>query len=255
MDKLPASFVDFAGALKKLFDSQEDVTKLVTLWDDLVNTDTPQSFTVELSNGEKKYQVDNLAKIREDIRAGLNLDEPTVKAIHFYDSQRKATIQCGSMTDMAYYAVGTNIFDPFEGWCGVYRGLWNDYITACSPTQESITVNMMDMPRIVLLGVEFKNGSNRLDDVIVTINPPTAAFAEQGLLSNNKDYTTLVTFVNRNSIQVREGSFVYLPVKLTLVTGNGSLYFTIKGGCSVTCLLFAPAGGDIVHVQEIKPNS
>ena len=35
--KLPQSFVDFSDALKKLYQSSEDATEIVTKWDEITN--------------------------------------------------------------------------------------------------------------------------------------------------------------------------------------------------------------------------
>ena len=79
MVEIPHNVLDFADALHLLAQSQSDVSEIVTKWDLICDTTTARTVTVNI-NGTT-MEVDNLAKIRQDLVSGLSLDNPTVTSL------------------------------------------------------------------------------------------------------------------------------------------------------------------------------
>lgn len=252
---LPSSFVDFSEALRMLANSQGDITEIVSKWADITNADTPSMVTITLSDGTGPYEVPNLAKIRSDIVAGLSLDEPTVNALHFKGYRMHKTISGNVQYGNTWHDSYSDSFDSFEGYTAFYGNLRNDFRTICFPSSGSLSVTLLDIPRIVLLGAETRVGVPILDDVTIEIAPPPMSMVTNGSLVAEKQYCTMVTFVNRNFGSQAQGynTETGYPVKLSLILGdNVEFVYDIEPRKCLTLILFAPAGGTIVNVHEVK---
>lgn len=253
MTSLPASFVDFSSALSLLANSQADITELVSKWSDIMDTTTPKTVDVGLSDGEQ-YMVDNLAKIRADLIAGLSLDEPTVKAIHFSGYRTTSTLMGTLQYGKTWHPADSYDFDPLEGYTAIYSNDLNTFRTACVPKSDNLSVMLLDMPRIVLLGSEVSTNIPIIDDVTITVSAPPASLVSSGTLAENKYYCGITTFVNRNfGTQAGGINSEGNPVKLTLASGDVTLStIEIPPTQCISVLMFAAAGGSIVHIHPLS---
>lgn len=248
--KLPQNFVTFADAIKILYESQRDVTELVSKWDDIVNTDTPGTVDITLSSGVTK-KVDNLAKIRNDLVKGLGLDEPTVRAIHFNGYRSKSTV-----TGMTQYGIeykdGTSGNSPLFGdQFGGYRNIWNTMYSVCLPKSNNITLSLHNVPRIIMLGVNVFDGQQNvyITDYTINITAPPNSYITSGVMANEQ-YCTLVTFINRN-FGADPTNVIHGQVTLRIKSGTFEVSRKIDPDKSVTYALFAAPGADVVNAHEI----
>lgn len=252
--KVPSAILDFAQALELLAKSQGDITSVLTKWDQITNTDTPSTVEITLSDGTT-HTVDNLAKIRRDLIAGLSLDEPTVKSIKFTGVRANGVSKATTQYGMSWHSLGEYAFDSSSGFAGVYRSINNDFRTICVPGSSSIDLGLLDMPKVILLGAPDLESDEPITDVTVNVSAPSLAFMTQGMLAEYKHYYTTVTVVNRYMGTTSNPDFNGAPVTIHWVTGSGlTVDRTIKPLCSVTFLMFAPAGGSSVNIQEIVPD-
>lgn len=255
---VPSAILDFSQALAMLVNSQGDITTLITKWDQITNTDSPATVDIELSDGTV-HTVDNLAKIRNDLIAGLSLDEPTVKSLKFQGVRENGISRATIQTGLGWHGSDEYAFDKYPGFAGVYRNLVNDFRTVCIPNQSRIELGLLELPRIILLGAQYAEDADPISELTVDLSAPSRAYAEQGLLSDNRHYYTMVTIVNRYTSATGTASQDGYPVTVHWVTGDGvnlvSYDRTIKPKCSASFLMFAPAGGSIVNIQEIVSDS
>lgn len=256
MERLPASWLDFSDALKLLSDSQKDVTELVTKWSDIMDTETPRTVDVTLTDGSV-HKVDNLAKIRRDLIAGLSLENPVVTTLGLRSYRANGSITATYQYGLEYQNEGAT-FDKLGGFTGVYRSLYNDLWTAAIPSASKIRVNLQAMPRIVMLGVDYQDGTDVIDNLEISINPPSSSYVNNGVMAEGKHYCTIVTLVNHN-YGMRDNAYYEGPVTVTLKSSEGiyssNVYtVTLQPKKSASFLLFAPAGGQVVNIQEIQPN-
>lgn len=251
MQQLPASFVDFASALKILADSQADITELVTKWDEITDTTSPKTVKVSLSDGTY-HSVDNLAKIRNDLVAGLSLDTPTVKTITVTTAQSSSRIRSSDQSCQVWHGDGVDNFDAVNGFSGVYKNTRNEVRTACFPASSTLNVSLEDMPRVVMVGAKISEDT-LIDTVTINVSPSNLAFTEQNLMAASKHYYALVTFVNRNfgnDPSVMAGA----PVTVILKSADITISRTIPPYMSVTYMMFGTPGGTVVNMHELVPD-
>lgn len=263
MVQLPSVLVDFADALKTLVASQSDVTQLVTKWDEIVNTDTPRTVKITLSDGTE-HSVDNLAKIRNDLVEGLSLDRPTVAELNFQSRYGAG----GSLTATRYvgYAPYRGInssssgpsedpFDKYEGFSGFVRAARNDFFTVCAPNKATTTFNLLQMPRVMWLGVPDVN-NNIIDTFNFTVESPNQAMISQGLMAAWQ-YGGIITLIN--AYTTREGTLLGdVTVNLVLNPGDsasGTLRLVIPQQSYVTLVLWAWPGQPQVNCTKIGEGS
>ena len=253
MVQLPSSLVDFADALKTLVASQSDVTQLVTKWDEIVNTDTPRTVKITLSDGTE-HSVDNLAKIRNDLIEGLSLDEPTVSALKFNQYRERGMIRANRWWGKAFHLDGENAFESGEGWIGAYRNLRNDFNSVCMPDKAVVRANMMQMPRIVYIGAVKDRGIDPVDTVDFYITAPSATYVTNDEMVPSH-YDTMVTFVNRNFGRAENPNYAGADVTVRLHDEQGT--FTVERvippAHSATFILFAAPGLNTMNVNEVIP--
>lgn len=247
--KLPQSLVDFSDALKKLYQSSEDATEIVTKWDEITNTDTPATVKVTISG--VVHEVDNLAKIRQDLVEGLSLDNPTVSSVSFksgppYTSEGKQESTSWYCTGVAPQSSGIYPYEDVDTVVGEFRNVYNDFRTLCLLNKATLDVNMLQLPGVVLLSAPSVEGQTRLDSFELTIRAPSASYATQGKMTLERHYYTRVTFINTNTT---------VPVTLNLYNATGSVVIpsprVIPSLKAVTYLVFAKPSQNTVNVQEV----
>lgn len=241
MEGLTASFVDFKDALKALTDSQKDVTSLVMAWNSIMDTDTPGSVSIVLTNGVTT-NVANLAKIREDLSAGLSLSHPTVTTITASSRNGSYTVTSsrsyGKIPKVEGLAIPGN---SDTSAMGIHRNVCTDMRTVCTLSSKYVTLEMQELPEVVLLGTDT------ITDYNLTVNPPNTGFLNQNILLDGVQYITKVTFVNR---KITDGQFMG-SVKLTI----GKFSRTILPGHSVSYFVWAaPGEGNAVNIHEYVPD-
>ncbi len=246
--KLPQSLVDFSDALKKLYQSSEDATEIVTKWDEITNTDTPETVKVTISG--VVHEVDNLAKIRQDLVEGLSLDNPTVRSVSFkagppYNSEGKQESTSWYCTSVAPQSSGIYPYEDVDTEVGEFRNVYNDFRTVCLLNKATLNVDMLTLPGVVLLAAPSIEGQTRLDSFELTIRSPSADYITQGKMTSVRHYYTRVTFINTNTV----------PVTLNFYNATGSVIIpsprVIPSLKAVTYLIFAKPNQDTVYVQEV----
>lgn len=252
MVEIPHSLVDFADALKMLAQSQSDVTELVTKWDMLMDTGTPG--TVQMTVGGVTHEVDNLAKVRQDLVQGLSLDSPTVTSVTFKGYRTNGKQTASETSGLAYIGSNTDAFDPSEGMVGGLRNLRNDFRTIARTYTSRVDVPMLRLPRIVCVGIVDTAGVDPVSTVDIYISAPPASSVSAGILSGDKQYYTTVRFVNRNFGRLESPNSAGYDVTVNLhdATGTFTMSRTIPALGSVEFLVFAGAGQDTVNVQAIS---
>ena len=257
MVEIPHSILDFADAMRLLAESQGDVTELVTKWDELCNTTTPA--TIKVNVGGVEHEVDNLAKIRQDLISGLSLNTPTVKSLSFKDASRGSSSSGnGMMTAARRYAVlgHSSSQDPFGTDMivdGYMETVWNMLRTVVCPAASRIDIPLYDIPKVLLLGVPKNTGDTPLDTYDFYITAPGAAYATQDIMAARQYYTT-AKFVNRNygtGNPVVKGN---VTIRLHDATGNVNITRVIPPDRYVEYLFFAAPGQDTVNIQEMVPD-
>lgn len=234
MEGLPASFVDFKAALKALVDSQTDVLKLVTAWSQIMDTDTPGTVDITLTDGIKKT-VDNLAKIREDLVAGLSLENPKVTSITARSSRSSSTMEASR--GYGWSPVVSGLTASGLGLMGYYGNVGNVMRSMVYLDSEA-TLELQDVPRVLLLGLDGTT------DYTLTVNPPNNEFLNSVYLIGGIPYVTTVTFVNRKINGTKFTEYVTLNIN-----GNSR---RIPPGMSASYLMWViPGEGNMVVLHEI----
>lgn len=258
MVQLRPALVDFADALKTLVNSQSDVTELVTKWDDLVNTTTPKTVKIVLSDGTE-HLVDNLAKIRNDLVEGLSLDKPTISELKFQPKYGisgglKATEYIGATV---YRPEGSTSsgpredpFDKHDGYAGFVRALRNDFFTVCQPTKAATSFDLLDLPRVMALGVpDERNNYATINIYNFAVTAPSASRLASHELINGQ-YGGMVTLLN--SYTDKSGTLLG-PVTVNFIysTNGDTKTYVIQQKTSITLLLWANPGMNIVNIAKI----
>lgn len=254
MVNVPPAIVDFAAALKMLADSQGDISEIVTKWDLICDTTTPRTVTVELSDGV--HEVDNLAKIREDLVKGLSLSDPSVNSLKlttkygpdtaFLTAGRQTymTRFDGSDSDSSFH----DAYEKYAGNRGIIRNMRNTFYSCCYAQKPDIHVGLFDLARFIWLGYPASSSDAPISTYNLYISAPVV---NETLYASGRQYCTEVTFVgaradfNGNS----QGS-----VTLRIIhSDDGQLVdeFTIPYGGTVTLLIWAYPGQNAVAVLKI----
>lgn len=251
MVEIPHSLVDFADALKMLAQSQSDVTELVTKWDMLMDSETPG--TVQITVGGVTHEVDNLAKVRQDLVQGLSLESPTVTSITFKGTRTNGKQSAVQSSGLAYIAENSDAFDPAEGMVGQVRNLRNDLRTLARTYTSRVDVSLVNMPRVICVGIVDTTGVDPVSTVDLYISAPSVNLVDSGVMTGYKQYYATVRFVNRNFGRLESPNVSGNPVTVNLhdAMGTFTVSRTIPALGSVEYLVFAGAGQDTVNVQEI----
>lgn len=262
MVQIPHSLVDFADALKALGDSQSDVTQLVTKWDELVNTTTPGTVKIILSNGTE-HTVDNLAKIRQDLVEGLSLNNPTVNSVNFegrYDSS--GSIDATRHFGYALYAGvdgGANgpsedPFDKYSNHKGFARLERNDLYTVCLANKAVCDFNLLELPRVMWLGYpDERNNDETISEYTFNVTAPPDAYKSQNFMVSQQ-YYGMVTLIN--SYQTRSGTRLGdVTVHIMYKLGKSPKTYVVPQDACITLLLWAHPNQDQVNVAKIGEGS
>lgn len=256
MTQLPTALVDFADAIKTLVASQSDVTQLVTKWDEIVNTTTPNTVKIVLSDGTE-HIVDNLAKIREDLVEGLSLDKPTVSELNFASKYGAGgQLVSSRYVGYSYYSgigdssgASEDPFDKYSGYSGFVRALKNDFFTQCAPNRDTINCHLLELPRVVWLGIpDERNNNQAISSFTMTVTAPPESWLSRGGLVG-RQYYGLVTFLNASVATLGD-------ITLNIIfnpgdAANGKRVFYMPEQSSITLLFFAYPGQDRVNVWKI----
>lgn len=252
--QLPNSFVDFADALRILSQCSLDATEVVTKWSELMNTTTPAIVSVTV-NGVT-FKVDNLAKIRRDIAAGLNVDVPRVRGVKLVDGKARGHLGPVESYGSVWKVAGDISYQDEPGYVGVYHGVFNDFYTACMPSKVDVTMKFLDLPKVVLMGAARAVGVLPPDMLNLTVTAPPRSLVQSEELVNTSYYTK-VTFVNRNlGMALPDGTAEHaegLPVRLKVFDSTGALVYerALSPHGSVNLLMFTSPGSGTVNVQEV----
>lgn len=252
---MPKAFLDFADALRMLSQCSLDATELVTKWDQITDTTTPAVVTITVNGAT--HNVDNLAKIRQDLTAGLSIDYPTVRGIEFVDRQSKGSAGPVTSYGLNWKDSGGIPYQDDSGYLGVYHSVCNDFYTACMPSKVDVTARFLELPKVVMLGAARETGVLPPDTLNLTVEAPTASFVQIGALDNQMYYTK-VTFVNRNAGRILpDGSAEHaegLPFTFSIFNVTGAqLYSKVLSSYeSVTLLIYTAPGLSTVNIQEVK---
>lgn len=237
MVTIPHSLTDFYDALRMLYESQGDVTEIVTKWDLICDTEVARTVPLDI-NGTTKL-VDNLAKMRNDLVEGLSLDNPTVKSVTLQDREgNSGNINYGRW----FTRISSASNNPFEDRArGSFRNTNNDYFTARIPDHSPVTANLLDMPRFVFVGGS-RGAVTPITNFEIIVTAPSASYAQDDTFVDDQ-YCAMTTFVNMHTDAV------------TLGINDGEAYtsYSIQYKKSRTFLFFASAGMNKVNVQEISP--
>ena len=244
MVEIPHSVFDFADALRMIAESQEDVTEIVTKWDMICDTTIPRTIPVNI--GGTTREVDNLAKVRQDLVEGLSLDKPTVSSVTLRGQQsNQGNINADRWTSKGWGVLPWTARESGE-WVGAYRNTRNDFYSVCivdrdSYASGSVQMGLLQMPKVAFLCVEH---------VVFTVSAPSASCVQQGDCADAQ-YCTTTTFVNRwlDSTGAPMGT-VNLVVNDSV---NDLLTIHIPPGKSVCLAMWAAAGQSVVNAQEIIP--
>ena len=247
---LPHNLVDFGNALKMLANSQSDVTELVVKWDELIDTNTPKTVTIKLSDGTV-HKIDNLAKIRNDLIAGLSLDEPKVKNITFSDKYVHGGIRAGSYFGQVYGGDSKNdesgiyMCNPdADGMTGMRYGVQN-VIRTCAMTQKtSGRLEMDDLPELLFLGATWINNSSAPDNFRLTLVSPRAAYVQRNEMTASVQYCGRTTLINQSNA----------PFTFKVIDATGAeIYNRVipAYGC-ISCVFWAACGQNTVNFREIN---
>lgn len=241
----------FADALKTLASSQADVTELVTKFDELCDTTTPRTVTITV--GGVTHEVDNLAKIREDLVEGLSLDRPKVTGVVFRGRQASGDINASQWESRVVNDAGSNDFNTSALVTGAFRYVSNNFYTVCMPNKARVDTNMLRLPRVVIVGAVANAGENPVDTIDFYVSAPPAAMGTQDVIVGNAQYYALVTFVNRN---FGNGLGAVVPAKVTIklhdqLDSIPPIVREIPPLCSATYMFFAGTGQQTVQIQEI----
>lgn len=262
MVQLPHSLVDFADAIKALVSSQSDVTQLVTKWDEIVNTTTPTTVKIRLSDGTE-HSVDNLAKIRNDLIEGLSLNRPTVDEINFrskYGSSGHliATRYSGYATYAGVDSQGSgpseDPFDKYQGYAGFVRAIRNDFFTTCIPNKAVTTFNMFELPRVMWLGfIDARNNDATIDNYTFTVQAPPQSLTAQDVTAAWQ-YCGIVTLIN--AYTNRAGTPLGdVTVNFIYDVSGSTRTVVIPQQSYVTLLFWAHPGQDSVNIGKIGEGS
>lgn len=247
MVNIPHSVFDFADALRMLSESQGDVTEIVTKWDLICDTTIPRTVTVSV-NGTTR-EVDNLAKIRQDLVEGLSLDKPTVSSVTFRGKQsNQGNINADRWSNKGWGDLPWVSVTDAKGWIGSFRNTKNDFHSLCVVDRDSVVdgdsikMDLLQMPKFAFLCAGH---------VTFTVSAPSVSYVQQGDLADTQ-YCTTTTFVNR----WLDGNAAPLGVVQLVVNDsvNDLLVVDIPPGKSVCLAMWASAGQNIVNAQEIIPH-
>jgi hypothetical protein len=247
---LPHNLVDFGNALKMLANSQSDVTELVVKWDELIDTKTPKTVTIKLSDGTV-HKIDNLAKIRNDLIAGLSLDEPRVKGITFYSPYVHGGIRADSFFGQVYGGEVTNdasgiyMSNPdADGMQGMRYGVHN-VLRTCAMTQKtSGRLEMDDLPDVLFLGATWITNSSAPDNFTLTLVSPRAAYVQRNEMTGSVQYCGRTTLINQSNA----------PFTFKVLDATGAVKYNrvIPAYGCVSCVFWAACGQDTVNFREIN---
>lgn len=247
---LPTSLVDFGTALRMLADSQSDVTEIITKWETLFDMETPRTVEVTLSDGTV-HNIDNLAKMREDLIAGLSLDEPKVKQLKMSSPYVKGGIRGNAWYGLHYGGESKNdetgmyLDNPDAGgFMGMRYGVQNVLRTCAFVDKATGTISMEEMPEMIIVGGFHKQGQVIPLTYELTLVAPGLDNVARGEMVTDVQYCGRVMFVNQN----QESDF-----KLAVKDSVGSVLYTrdIPANKCIECAYWAAVGQGSVMFREI----
>lgn len=254
MVNLPPSVVDFAAALKMLADSQGDISEIVTKWDLICDTTTPMTVTVELSDGV--HEVDNLAKIREDLVKGLSLSDPSVNSLKLTTKYGPDTafLTAGMQTYMTRFdgsdsdSSFQDAYEKYAGNRGIIRNMRNTFYSCCMAQKPEIHVSLFDLARVVWLGFPPSQGESPITEYDFYVTAPEV---REVLYASDRQYCTMVTFVGaRTDFTGTTLDTVTLHI-YNSDNGQSVLDYTIPYGNTITLLMWAYPGQNSVAVLKV----
>lgn len=247
MVEIPHSLLDFSDALRLLAESQSDVVELVTKWDELCDTTNPKSITITV--GGVQHEVDNLAKIRQDLIQGLSLDNPRVSTLSFSQKRASAYYDATRRYMMTFNESDEDEFGAISPGSGVVETMRNVIRTIACPAESRLNVNLLDLPSVVFLGVPKNTGGTPIYTYDIYVKAPYSTEVEKTRM-HAYHYYTVVKFVNR-TIGTLSGD---VTINLRNETGNLLSSKVISPLKYSEFLFFATPGQNTVNIQEMIPD-
>lgn len=253
MEQMPAALVDFASALKMLAEAQSDIAEIVTKWDLICDTTTPRTVKIALSN--HVHEVDNLAKIREDLVKGLSLEYPEVFSIKLKTKYGPGTGHLSATQQTAKTWIsgdGGSFTDPYEKYesnLGIVRNLNNTYYSCRVAQKPEIRVSLFELARFIWLGYPASATDEHISEYNLYIKAPAV---NEALYASNRQYCTLVTFIGANTSY--DGSVSYGAVTLHIHHSDDDQQVTtvsIELGKMATFLVWAAPGQNSVPILRV----
>ena len=255
MTNVPHAIVDFAAALKMLADAQSDIAEVVTKWDLICDTTTPRTVKIELSDGV--HEVDNLAKIREDLVKGLSLENPEVYSLTLKTKYGPGTgfINAHQQSATKWFAGGdsdSSFKDPYEkyeAYLGIVRNMRNTFYSCCMGQKQRIDINLLDLARYVWLGYPASPNDAPIAEYDLYIKSPASSNPR---LAQNRQYCTAVTFIGAHTNQAGTAPAGAVILHIHHVDGSSDpTTVSIDYGKTATFIMWAAPGQNQVNVQRI----
>lgn len=254
MVEIPHNVLDFADALHLLAQSQSDVSEIVTKWDLICDTTTARTVTVNI-NGTT-MEVDNLAKIRQDLVSGLSLDNPTVASLKLLEKSGGGygMVRPTHRYSVRPYTASNNLFGDGAGQSGMFESVYNVARTLAMPTKSLLELSLYELPSVMVLGWTPQAGTMPVENYEIRISAPDASYAEQGAMANSQYYAT-VKFANRNLGTTAPIEYRPVTIKLCNATGGLLLETVISPLRTREFMFWAAPGQDSVNLYEIIPDT
>lgn len=251
MVEIPHSLLDFADALRLLAESQSDVAELVTKWDELCDTTNPKS--IKITVGGVEHEIDNLAKIRQDLIKGLSLENPEVTTLKFHSYRARALYESTRRFLQTFNETDENNYGVVTPGSGEVETMNNVLRTVVCPAKARMDLNLLEMPDTMFLGVPKTAGEAPIDTYDIYVKAPLALNVEQDKM-RPYHYYTYTKFVNRNF--GTGNPIVYNDVTINLhdETGRVTVTKVIPPGRYAEFVFFATPGQDTMNIQEMVPD-
>lgn len=256
MTNVPHAIVDFAAALQMLASAQSDIAEIVTKWDLICDTTTPRTVKIELSDGI--HEVDNLAKIREDLVKGLSLDYPEVYALKLKTKYgpgvgRLSATQYSATTYIASSDSNSSFMDPYEkyeGHLGFVRNLNNTFYSCRMGQKQEIRVSLFELARFIWVGYPASPNDPPISAYSIHIKAPAV---NNTLYATDRQYCTLVTFIGAKTNQA--GTVADGSVTLHIYHSDDDSIVdtvTLEYGKMATFLVWAAPGQNLVPMMRVR---
>lgn len=256
MTNVPHAIVDFAAALKMLASAQSDIAEIVTKWDLICDTTTPRTVKIELSDGI--HEVDNLAKIREDLVKGLSLDNPEVYSLKLKTKYGPGTgyLHSTYFASKSWFASSdseSSFKDPYEkyeSYWGCYRNMRNTFYSCCMGQKSEIHINFLELSRYIWLGYPASPNDPPIQAYSLYIKSPSPS--NTVLAQGGRQYCAVVTFIGAYTNQAGTAPAGAVTLHIYHVDGStATTTVTIEFGKTATFIMWAAPGQNQVNVQRI----